>query len=180
MTIPQKTVYLITGPAGVGKSTVSLALAKTIKSSAHVNADLLYHMVVGGHVRTWMDNGTYMDLLWDNISRLLENFIARDIEVIIDYIIYPERLKQILEIADRYHFQVCYVVLIANEGALIVRDKQRPADAIMGKRVLELLEEFNSKNIEERFILNTTRFTVSETVKYISSNKDRFKIHINH
>jgi predicted kinase len=176
MTIMQKTVYLITGPAGVGKSTVSLALAKTIKSSAHINADLLYHMVVGGQVRPWIDNGTYVDLLWDNISRLLENFIARDIEVIVDYIIYPERLKQILKIADKYHFQVCYIVLIADKEELIVRDKQRAADVIMDKRVLELLTEFSSRKINEKFILNTTILTVLETVTYISLNKDRFRL----
>ncbi len=172
----QKTVYLITGPAGVGKSTISLALAKTIKSSAHINADLLYHMVVGGHVRPWLDNGTYVDLLWDNISRLLENFIARDIEVIVDYIIYPERLNQILKIADKYHFQVCYIVLIADKEELIVRDKQRAADSTMGKRVLELLAEFNSKEINKNFMLNTTKLTALETVNYISLNKNRFRL----
>lgn len=172
----QKTVYLITGPAGVGKSTVSLALAKRLKSSAHINADLLYNMVVSGHVKPWQDNGTYISVLWNNIACLLENFIASDIEVMIDYIIFPDRLQPILKVANKYQFQLCYIVLLADAATLIARDKQRPVDAIMGKRALELLMEFNNIKIEERFILNTTKLTIHEVVEYIIFNTDRFKI----
>jgi predicted kinase len=133
-------------------------------------------MVVGGSVRSWEDNGTYLDLLWDNIACLLENFLARDIDVVVDYIIFPDRLKQILELLTKYHLPVYYVVLIADEEELIARDKQRSADAIMGKRVLELLAEFNSKNISETFIVNTTQLTVAETVEYIVLHHDRFRV----
>lgn len=172
-----KTVYLITGPSGVGKSTVSLALAKLIKNSAHINADFLYNMVIGGHVKPWIDTGKYMDLLWSNVLCLMENFLSSDIEVIIDYIIYPERLESVLKVAEKYHFEVCYIVLLADKGTLITRDRQRDADEIVGNRVVELLAEFKSKGIDERFIVNTTTSLADEIAEFINLHSDKFIIY---
>lgn len=41
------TLYIITGPAGVGKSTVSKELAKSNNKSVFIEGDDIYHQVVG-------------------------------------------------------------------------------------------------------------------------------------
>ena len=48
------TLYIITGPAGVGKSTISNKIALNKDKSALIEGDLIYHQVVGGYVSPWM------------------------------------------------------------------------------------------------------------------------------
>lgn len=48
-------LYIITGPAGVGKSTVSKKIAMTSKKSALIEGDDIYHQVVGGYVPAWKE-----------------------------------------------------------------------------------------------------------------------------
>ena len=43
-------LYLITGPAGVGKSTVSKAIAESLEKSVLLEGDEVYHHVVGSYV----------------------------------------------------------------------------------------------------------------------------------
>lgn len=42
-------LYLITGPAGVGKSTVSKAIAESLEKSVLLEGDEVYHHVVGSY-----------------------------------------------------------------------------------------------------------------------------------
>ena len=74
-------VYIISGPPGVGKSTVSKELAYSFDKSAVIEGDLIYLMIKGGLVTPWEDEGYYMDLFWDNIISLTNNFITRGISV---------------------------------------------------------------------------------------------------
>jgi nucleoside-triphosphatase THEP1 len=41
-------VYIISGPAGVGKSTTSKEIVKTLKNSAYISGDYVSHMHVNG------------------------------------------------------------------------------------------------------------------------------------
>ncbi len=88
-------VYIISGPPGVGKSTVSKELAYSFKKSAVIEGDMIYLMIKGGLVAPWEDDGYYMDLFWDNIISLINNFIDRGITVVIEYVIFEEQLKKI-------------------------------------------------------------------------------------
>ena len=42
-------LYIITGPAGVGKSTISKELAMSSNKSVLIEGDDIYHQVVGGY-----------------------------------------------------------------------------------------------------------------------------------
>lgn len=46
-------LYIITGPAGVGKSTISQDLAKKNLKSALIEGDDIYHQVIGGYAQAW-------------------------------------------------------------------------------------------------------------------------------
>lgn len=46
-------LYLITGPAGVGKSTISKKIAETKNKSVLIEGDDIYHQVIGGYVQAW-------------------------------------------------------------------------------------------------------------------------------
>lgn len=44
-------LYIITGPAGVGKSTISKKITESKKKSVLIEGDEIYHQVVGGYVQ---------------------------------------------------------------------------------------------------------------------------------
>lgn len=46
-------LYVITGPAGVGKSTVSRKIAESFGKSALIEGDDLYAQIIGGYVNPW-------------------------------------------------------------------------------------------------------------------------------
>ena len=48
-------LYIITGPAGVGKSTISKKIKKKKKKSALIEGDDIYHQVIGGYVQAWKE-----------------------------------------------------------------------------------------------------------------------------
>ena len=56
-------LYIITGPAGVGKSTISKEIAKLKSKSALIEGDDIYHQVIGGYVQAWK-NGNHLETFW--------------------------------------------------------------------------------------------------------------------
>ena len=50
-------VYIISGPPGVGKSTVSKELAYSFNKSAVIEGDMIYLMIKSGLVAPWKDDG---------------------------------------------------------------------------------------------------------------------------
>lgn len=166
-------IYIITGPAGVGKSTVSKEVAKRFNSSSYIEGDFVYHMVIGGYVNPWDDSGEYMNLLWKNIADISLNFLEKNITTVIDYIVFPEHLKKLRVLLDRENLKVKYIVLFSREDELLKRDGERIPENRMGKRVLELLNEFRRLQIESRYTIDTTEMCVDNIVDIII-NEDRF------
>ena len=54
------TLYVITGPAGVGKSTISRKVAEASSKSALIEGDDLYAQIIGGYVDPWLE-GNHLD-----------------------------------------------------------------------------------------------------------------------
>lgn len=164
------TLYILTGPCGVGKSTISYKLAQRFERSCHINADWLYAMVVGGYVEPWKDSVRNMNLLWQNIVSLVRNFTNDGHAVILDYIVFPDKVKYLTE---RLDMKIKYVVLMADEETIRQRDLMRPDDEIMGNRAIELLEEFKEKDIDSKYIINTSKMSIEEIIDIII-NEDEF------
>ena len=55
-------LYLLTGPAGVGKSTVSELIANSLEKSVLIEGDDVYHLVKGGYISPWLE-GNHLNLL---------------------------------------------------------------------------------------------------------------------
>ena len=69
------TLYIITGPSGIGKSTVSKLLASSKEKSALIEGDDIYHQVVGGYIAAWKD-GNHLKTFWKVCIESMKAYLA--------------------------------------------------------------------------------------------------------
>lgn len=89
-------------------------------------------------------------------------------DVIFNYIVTPENLELI-----RTNIKDCtirFIVLLADESTLLLRDKERPEDCQMKERCIVLLNNFKSQNYDAQNILDTTNSSISDVINIIENN----------
>jgi cytidylate kinase len=160
-------LYIITGPAGVGKSTISKILAEKKEKSALIEGDDIYHLVCGGYVKPWLE-GNHLEVFWENCIDLIMNFLNRGYDVIFNYICTPEDTEYIRNRFQNTEIKLC--VLITDEETIMKRDKMRPLDCQMGGRSVLLLNEFKAMDYSKKYFLDTSSLSVEETVDEIIQN----------
>lgn len=160
-------LYIITGPAGVGKSTISKELAKLKQHSALIEGDDIYHQIIGGYISPWKE-GNHLNTFWKICLDTIETYLLEDYDVIFNYIVSLENLEIIKNKFKNYTIK--FVVLMVDEETLITRDKQRPEDCQMKERCITLLNSFKNKNYNKANILNTSNLSVIDTVNVIENN----------
>lgn len=164
------TLYIITGPAGVGKSTISKEIAKINSKSVLIEGDDIYHQVVGGYVPAWKD-GNHLDVFWDICFNMFQTYISYGYNVIFNYIVTPgivDRIKSTFK-----DCKIKFVILLTDEDTLLLRDSQRPEDRQMKERCITLLNNFKNKNYDRKNLLDTTNLSIDETINIIE-NDNRF------
>lgn len=165
-------LYVITGPAGVGKSTVSKELAKSKSKSVVIEGDEIYSQVVGGYVSAWKE-GNHLEVFWQICLDNIETYLENGYDVVFNYIVTPANYNKIQDRFKKYNTK--FVVLMADEEVILQRDNQRSEDCRMKERCIVLLNNFKKYNFEKRYILDNTKLTVVDTVKMII-NESKFII----
>ena len=163
-------LYIITGPAGVGKSTISRKIAETKKKSALIEGDYIYHQVIGGYVQAWKEEN-HLDVFWKVCISTIRTYLEDGYDVIFNYIVNPIQLRQMQE--EFKNYDIKFIVLLVDEKTLLLRDKERPEDCQMNERCITLLNSFKNNNYNIQNILDTSNITVNETVDIIE-NDSRF------
>lgn len=167
-------MYIISGPPGVGKSSVSEELAYSFDKSAVIEGDNVYLMIKSGLVAPWEDDGFYMDLFWDNVISLTHNLLARDMTVIINYVLFEEQIKKIAAFLKTRQIKLKYCVLLAEEETLRERDLSREEIARTGNLSITSRNEFLSKNMNKNYLLYTDNLDIKETANIIKSSNRFF------
>ena len=164
------TLYVITGPAGVGKSTISRRIAESKNNSVLIEGDDIYHQVVGGYVQAWKE-GNHLDTFWKVCLSSIETYLEDGYDVIFNYIVNPENVEIIKDKFKNYNIR--FVVLVVDKKTLLLRDSKRPEDCQMKERCIVLLNSLKNKNYNTQSILNTKNLSVNETIDIIE-NDNRF------
>ena len=162
-----KTLYVITGPAGVGKSTISRGIAEKLDKSALIEGDDIYHQVVGGYQQAWKE-GNHLNTFFKVCINSIKVYLEDGYDVVFNYIINPEQIKEIKENFKEYN--VKFIVLLVDEETLLKRDKERPEDCQMKERCIVLLNSFKNKNYDNKNILDTSTLSVEDTINEIIKN----------
>lgn len=160
-------LYIITGPAGVGKSTISKKLAENKSKSVLIEGDEIYNQVVGGYIPAWK-KGNHLELFWNICFDMIDKYLVAGYDVIFNYIVTLDVYSKIKENFKKY--QTKFVVLIVDEKTILLRDKERPADCQMKKRCIVLLNSFKNTKYEKDYFLDTSNLSVEETVNIIENN----------
>lgn len=157
-------LYVITGPAGVGKSTVSYELGKRLDKSVVIEGDTIYNFFVGGRIKPWYPNAP-LDLFWKNSIMLIKSYLENGYDVVFNYIIKNKELENLRETFKDYDF--IFSCLLVDEPTIIKRDLLRPEDCQMHERSLILLKEFINCNYDNKYVIDSSNLTVEETVEKI-------------
>ncbi|MCW6159090.1 MAG: AAA family ATPase [Thermoplasmatales archaeon] len=164
-------IYIISGPPAVGKSTISKLIANALPRSALISGDQVHHMIVGGHLPPWKDENQD-NLTWENIAELTKNFLDFDLDVVIDAVVFPNKVKSLLDSIGRRNVISKYVILLADRSSLLQRDSERAES--MGERCLILLEEFSSLKPKPRNYLDTSSKSPEQIVRMIMQDNPDF------
>ena len=148
-------VFIVSGPAGVGKSTTSKDLVKRLKNSAYISGDYISHMHVNGRKKPW-ESEEEKSLIWDNILSLTKNFLQYSNDVVIDYVTFPHEAEWLRDNLKTMNVEINYIVLWADNETLISRDNMRTPKHRMGERCLILVEEFKESKLDKKHIFDTS------------------------
>ncbi|TDQ42976.1 hypothetical protein [Aureibacillus halotolerans] len=88
---------------------------------------------------------------------LTKNFILNDIDVVIDYVTFPDEAYWLKDNLKVLPCHVVYVVLWTDPETLLKRDSLRLPEYQMGERCLILIEEFKEAGVNNKHLLNTSQ-----------------------
>ncbi|RAW16875.1 MULTISPECIES: AAA family ATPase [Paenibacillus] len=172
-----RSVYIISGPAGVGKSTTSKKLVEHLDRSSYISGDDISHLPVNGREKPWICRETHK-LTWINILSLVKNLLEFNYDVVIDYVTFPSEAYWLASELESMNVRIIYVVFMVDQETIIRRDQLREPSIQMGERSVILLNEFREVLKEERHILNTQEYSVDQVDEVIEEilNNTRFLI----
>ncbi|MFG6146865.1 AAA family ATPase [Halobacillus sp. B23F22_1] len=172
MSRQSSSIYIISGPCGVGKSTISRNLSDRMSKSVLIEGDQLNSMIVGENQPAWEER---LAIVWENIVSLTKNVLQHERNVVIDYVVEDELdwfAQQFADIKVHIH----YVVLRADKNVLNDRLTQRENIDLI-ERSLFLLKKLEGTRVNEPFLLDTTDKRPFEVVEEIERNKLHYRCH---
>lgn len=157
----KQSVYIISGPAGVGKSATAQKLVHRLRRSSLISGDDISHIPVNGRGKPWLCQETNK-LTWLNILSLTRNLLEFKYDVIIDYVAFPDKAAWLVQNLGDLDVEVFYIVLMVDEETIIMRDQSRDPKVQMGERSRILLREFSEALSDSQHVLCTQHYQVSE------------------
>lgn len=159
-------IFLISGPCGCGKTTLSNAFA----SSFHSPVCLIH----GDDFQNWLHTPDassapeWTDVLrfnWRCILDVTRHALEMGVDVVIDYIVEDE-LPLLRELASTYGAELHYIVLTCSPDMLCERLQKRGDDWLIG-RSLYLKEKLDSLPVNQGHLLPVTNLSTEEALSQL-------------
>lgn len=154
----KKRLFIISGPASVGKTTVSRVLAHHLtEKTAIVDGDdiLRFHLV----------NCSASDFFLLNAKTIINNFLKSGVDVVFSHSVLPEEIKELTEGLDQEEVKV--VFLTAGLPTLKLRNQTRSMDDQTHLDLEQELKSYVDANLDPKHVLDNSKLSLSETAKTI-------------
>ena len=179
---PGAPLLFITGPPAAGKSSVARALCSRLERAAHIEVDLIRHMVISGYaspiagVSDPLAAAAQNELQTANVVALARNFSLTGFHTILDLLLEaPEDLDQYLEVLAETG-SIYLVTLMPALATLQRRDEGRPPAVRQGERVEAAYRSISSKNEVRGLRIDNTGLDIERTVSQIITNLDQARV----
>jgi predicted kinase len=165
-----RTVLLITGTCGVGKTTTSRAWAAA-RTGAHINCDEIRNWIRSKRIRH--ENDYQHQAVARIAATAAEEYLALGIDVVLDFVWKPPMLRYLSQRLSPLA-AVKMVWLRCDPSENRRRDGERPANVVMGDRVAELLCELDAIDDwpAELLRIDSTDRTVNDVLAVIDQLTD--------
>jgi predicted kinase len=109
-------ILVVTGPSGVGKSTVSRLVAATVgEKSTHIRMDDFTRFVVNGWVEPWLPESAHQNrVLGGAVLMAAMHFAEGGYTVLLDGHVFPDALAEVAQACRHRAVPLHYVVLRAD------------------------------------------------------------------
>lgn len=156
-----KTIYIISGPLGVGKTSVSNKLVSMIEQCVLIDGDSLFLPLEMVRSLSWKNR---LKVTWKNILSITRNYVNKNFNVVIDFVVEDE-LGWFLKNISNLEVVVKYVALITDEKTITSRLKKRGGLKYLDRSLL-LLKKIE-KTVNSKHLYDTTAKSVSQIAKDI-------------
>jgi predicted kinase len=152
-------ILIVTGPSGVGKSTVSrLVAAKIGVRSAHVRIDDFTRFVVKGWVEPWLPESSHQNkMLGGAVAAAAMQFADGGYTVVVDGHVFPDSLEELARACVHREVPLHYAVLRSDLGTCL----ERATSVSIGEhpdpaRFADLHAKFDELGEHERNVVEAT------------------------
>jgi ribosomal protein S18 acetylase RimI-like enzyme/predicted kinase len=137
----ERSVLIVTGPPGVGKSTTAEILAARSPRAVHLESDVFFGFVRSGYVAPWKPESHEQNrIVMGIVAHAAAEYAAAGYHTIVDGIVIPDWFLEPL--ADRLRAagcQVAYAVLRASLSTCTERARERGREPLGDPTVIEQL-----------------------------------------
>lgn len=169
----KRLVFLISGPLGTGKSTVSKPLAKKLPNCVLIEGDHLFHMFNEGSAVESTPWERRVSVTWTNLAAVTRTFLQDGLNVVIDFVV-EEELEWFKEQIADFHAEIHYAVLRA-DAEILKNRLERRGDPDSLNRSLFLLRQLEASPANQLYLYDTTTKQPEEIVLDLLED-DRFKL----
>lgn len=165
-------LYVIAGPSGVGKNSISRRLAELKEKSVLIEGDNIYRQVIGGYISPW-EEGNHLDIFWEICINTIDIYLNAGYDVIFNHVMSPDDLCVL-----KMHFKkfgIKFAAIMYDKKALVSSDILRSAHCQMYNRCIDLLNEFKNCNYGKKYLLDISNASILELAKTIE-NSNNFEV----
>jgi tRNA uridine 5-carbamoylmethylation protein Kti12 len=151
-------ILIVTGPSGVGKSTVSRLVAATIgERSTHVRIDDFTRFVVNGWVEPWLPESAHQnEVLGGAVVAAAMQFADGGYTVVVDGHVFPDSLKELARACLHREVPLHYAVLRSDLGTCLERASRSMGERPDPARLADLHAKFDELGEHERNVVEAT------------------------